>query len=82
MDSAAENDLIVVTHDLDFGAILATPMARSPASFRFADDVNPDIIGQQVVAAIRQMQAELQTGVLLSVEPGRTRARILPLQRP
>ena len=73
MDYAAENDFIVLTHDLDFGAILATTHGEKPSVIQIrAEDVNPDSIGQQVVAAIRQMQAELQAGALLSIEPGRT----------
>jgi predicted nuclease of predicted toxin-antitoxin system len=46
-----------------------------------ADDVNPDVVGPKVLAAIRQMEAELQAGALLTVDSNRTRLRLLPLVR-
>ena len=45
-----------------------------------ADDVNPDVIGKQVVVALHQMMTELEDGALLTVDPIRTRLRVLPLQ--
>jgi hypothetical protein len=33
-----------------------------------------------VVSAIRQMSAELEEGTLLTIDPKRTRLRMLPLQ--
>jgi predicted nuclease of predicted toxin-antitoxin system len=35
MAYAAEHDFVVVTHDLDFGAILATTLGPSPAWYKF-----------------------------------------------
>jgi len=46
-----------------------------------AEDVNPDKIGAQVAAALRQMESELQEGALLTVDSSRTRLRLLPLHR-
>jgi len=45
-----------------------------------ADDVSPEVISMQVIDALRQMAAELQAGALLTIDPRRTRLRILPLQ--
>ncbi len=45
-----------------------------------ADDVSPDVIGKQVLMALRQMASELEEGALLTVDPNRTRLRVLPLQ--
>jgi hypothetical protein len=36
-------------------------------------------IGSQVLASVRQMEAELNAGALLTVEPTRMRVRLLPL---
>jgi hypothetical protein len=44
-----------------------------------ADDLSPEAIGGQVILALQQMAAELDAGALLTVEPGRTRMRVLPL---
>lgn len=45
-----------------------------------AEDVSPDVIGKQLVAALKQMETELEEGALLTVDPNRTRLRVLPLQ--
>ena len=82
MAYAAANGYVVLTHDLDFGAILAATHGEKPSVVQIrAEDVSPDVIGTQVVAALRQMTAELDQGALLTVEPNRTRVRVLPLHR-
>ncbi len=81
MAYASANDYVVLTHDLDFGAILAASHGKKPSVVQIrADDVSPDVIGKQVIAALRQMASELAEGVLLTVDPNRTRLRVLPLR--
>ncbi|HWR88308.1 MAG TPA: DUF5615 family PIN-like protein [Acidiferrobacterales bacterium] len=81
MAYAKAHDYVVLTHDLDFGAILAATHGEKPSVVQIrADDVSPDVIGTQVVAALRQMASELEEGALLTVDPNRTRLRVLPLQ--
>jgi predicted nuclease of predicted toxin-antitoxin system len=71
---------VVLTHDLDFGAILAATQRRKPSVVQLrASDVRPEVIGLQVVAALRQLQVELDNGALITVDPTKTRVRILPL---
>lgn len=80
MAYASANDYVVLTHDLDFGAILAVTHGERPSVVQIrAEDVSPDVIGKQVIAALRQMAPELAEGVLLTVDPSRTRLRVLPL---
>lgn len=75
------NNYVVLTHDLDFGAILAATHGEKPSVVQIrAEDVSPDVIGLQVIAAVRQMAPELEEGALLTVDPNRTRLRVLPLQ--
>jgi predicted nuclease of predicted toxin-antitoxin system len=82
MAYAAANDYVVLTHDLDFSAILAATHGEKPSVVQIrAEDVNPDTIGTQVAAALRQMESELREGALLTVDPTRTRLRLLPLHR-
>ena len=45
-----------------------------------SEDVSQDVIGPAVIDALHQMVAELEEGALLTVDPGRTRLRLLPLQ--
>jgi predicted nuclease of predicted toxin-antitoxin system len=78
---ARTNDYVVLTHDLDFSAILAATHGDKPSVVQVrADDVSPDIIGKAVIDALSQMADELDRGALLTVDPRRTRVRLLPLR--
>ena len=81
MAYASVNGYVVLTHDLDFSAILAATKGEKPSVVQIrAEDVSPDVIAKQVIAALRQMAVELEDGALLTIEPNRTRLRVLPLQ--
>ena len=70
-----------LTHDLDFSAILAATQGNKPSVVQIrSEDVSPDVIGRSVIGALQQMTAELEEGALLTVDPSRTRLRVLPLQ--
>ncbi|ATW33639.1 MULTISPECIES: DUF5615 family PIN-like protein [Candidatus Williamhamiltonella] len=82
MAYARTNDYIVLTHDLDFSAILAVTHGEKPSVIQVrTNDVSPDVIGKQIVAALNQMASELEAGALLTVDTNRTRLRVLPLQQ-
>lgn len=82
MTYAAANDCVVLTHDLDFSAILAATHGKKPSVVQVrAEDVSPDVIGKQVIVAPQLMASELAEGALLTVDPSRTRMRLLPLLR-
>lgn len=77
---AAERGYVVLTHDLDFGAILAATNGERPSVVQIrAEDVSPAVIGSRVVAALRQVESELDAGALLTIDADRTRLRLLPL---
>ena len=81
MAYAKANDYIVLTHVLDFSTILAATHGEKPSVVQIrADDVNPDAIGKQVIAALQQMSTELADGALLTIDTSRTRVRLLPLR--
>ena len=81
MTHARENDFVVLTHNLDFSAILAATHGEKPSVVQIrAENISPEAIGGAVVDALRQMSAELKDGPLLTVDPGRTRLRPLPLR--
>lgn len=80
MGFAREHGYIVLTHDLDFGAILSATQGRKPSVVQIrAEDVSPESIGSAVLSALAQMAAELDEGALLSIDPARARLRLLPL---
>jgi predicted nuclease of predicted toxin-antitoxin system len=81
MHWTADHDHIVLTSDLDFGAILAATHDRRPSVVQLRSDVlTTSVIGSVVVAALRQMTRELNDGALVSVDTTRTRLRVLPLR--
>ena len=81
MAYASVNDSVVLTHDLDFGSILAATHGEKPSVVQIRDgDVSPDVIGKRVIDALQQMASELKQGALLTVDTNRTRLRLLPLR--
>lgn len=81
MRYASVHDYVVLTHDLDFSAILAATRGEKPSVVQIrAEDVSPDVIGAHVITALRQMADELEQGALVTVDPNKTRLRVLPLQ--
>ena len=82
MHHAATNDMIVLTQDLDFGAILATSLENKPSVVQIrADDTSPGRIGAVVIEALRKAETELAEDALVTIEPGRRRLTLLPLRR-
>ena len=81
MDFAVANGFIVLTNDLDFGAILAMTNAAKPSVVQIrGGDLGPEAIGGQVLEALRRMKPELAEGALVTVDPLKTRARVLPFR--
>ena len=80
MAYAAKQDYVVLTHDLDLSAILAATHGEKPSVVQIRiEDVSPRLIGQQVITALHHLEPELQAGAFLTIDPRRTRVRLLPL---
>jgi predicted nuclease of predicted toxin-antitoxin system len=76
----SENAAVLFTHDLDFGAILAASGDNSPSVIQVrTQNLLPSTTGTVLLAALKQFEAHLLNGALITVEEGRVRARILPL---
>ena len=81
MSYARRNNLVVLTHDLDFGEILAATQGKKPSVVQIrADDVRFEVIGGLLLTALSQAEGDLEQGALVTVSPPRTRIRILPLR--
>jgi len=81
MKWAKQNDHVVLTHDLDFSAILAVTQAEGPSVVQLrTDDVLPHESGDVICRALRQFESELHEGAILSVDIDRSRIRYLPLE--
>lgn len=81
MQWAAANGRTILTHDLDFGALLALARASGPNVIQLrGSDVLPDVAGPAVLAALARFLQELAAGALVTVDIGRQRVRLLPLR--
>lgn len=79
---AGQNGYVLLTHDLDFGAILAATGAPTPSVVQVrTHDVTPAHLRPVLVRTLREHGKALDSGVLLSVDDARARVRILPLRR-
>lgn len=80
MTWARSHEFVVVTHDLDFGTMLALTRATGPSVIQIrAEDVLTESLGVALLAALRAHEADIADGALLVVDPVRCRVRILPL---
>ena len=80
MDWARREARVIVTNDLDFGAILAASRAPGPSVVQVrAQDVTPASLGTTMVRLIRQHGDALNTGALISLDEASARVRILPI---
>ncbi len=77
---AKDNDHVVFTHDLDFGALLAGSGTSGPSVIQLrAQDLLPDRAAELVLNALEAYRAELSSGALVTVDAARSRVRILPI---
>ena len=80
MKWAANSEHVVLTHDLDFGALLALTHAAGPSVVLVRDrNILPDAIGVSVVAALKQHRDDLARGAIVVVDGTNSRVRTLPL---
>jgi len=80
MAYAREHGFVVFTHDLDFGNILAVTHATGPSVIQVrTQDPVPDTVGELVLSAIQRYGALLERGALVTIEPDKLRARVLPI---
>jgi predicted nuclease of predicted toxin-antitoxin system len=81
MQWALDQDHIVFTHDLDFGAILAATQAQAPSVLQVrSHDPTPDHCGRMVLEVIARFGKELKAGALISLDENRARLSILPIR--
>jgi predicted nuclease of predicted toxin-antitoxin system len=80
---ARENGCVVFTNDLDFGALLAMAESSGPSVLQVrTQDVLPESLGNTILLVLSEHRAALESGAIITVDPGRSRARILPIRRP
>jgi predicted nuclease of predicted toxin-antitoxin system len=71
-----------MTHDLDFGGMIATGGLAAPSVLQIrTQDVLPDAIGSLVMRSLMAFAADLDQSALVTVTAERGRVRLLPFQR-
>lgn len=78
---ARNHNYAVFTHDLDFGDILAATSARSPSVIQVrTENTAPKVLYKLFLKAIQQFGQHLDDGALITIDPDKLRARILPIE--
>lgn len=82
MDYAVNDDRIVVSHDTDFGALLAFRGLTKPSYilFRSSDPITPEEQATLITANLRSFAEELEDGAIVVFARGRLRVRRLPVR--
>ncbi len=82
MQWAFREGRIVLTHDLDFGAILAATHATGPSVIQVrTQDVRPSSLAPRLIAWLRQHTRALERGAIVVIDEARSRVRVLPLTK-
>ena len=80
LEYAAGNGFVVLTHDLDFGALLAARKAPGPSVIQIrAQDVLPAALGESVIHAVNAARAQLEQGAIVTLDILNRRVRLLPI---
>ncbi|GMV92060.1 MAG: hypothetical protein AMXMBFR82_18380 [Candidatus Hydrogenedentota bacterium] len=81
LEWAQDNEHCILTHDLDFGAILAAGGYRSPSVVQIrTQNLAPDALANLMLDVLRQYESEIESGALLVVDESALRVRLLPLR--
>jgi predicted nuclease of predicted toxin-antitoxin system len=71
---------LLLTHDLDFGAILAAAGSLGPSVVQIrSESLDPVALAPRVIGSMKRFAGSLEQGAILTIEPGRSRLRLLPL---
>ena len=77
---ARENNYVILTHDLDFGTILAISQASAPSVIQIrTQNILSSDFQTLLINVLRQFIKELESGALITVEPNRAKVKILPI---
>jgi predicted nuclease of predicted toxin-antitoxin system len=81
VEKARHEGRVIITHDLDFGRLIALSQSRLPSVVTFRlKDMRAANVNQYLTEVISQFAAELESGALISVSNRAIRVRILPVE--
>lgn len=80
MEYARAGDYVLLTHDLDFGELLAASGATKPSVVQLRiGNLRPELFHVSVAAVLTQYAGDLNAGALITIHPERARVTVLPL---
>ena len=80
MAYAVAKNYVILTHDLDFGAILAASGVSGPSVVQIrADDLSTSAIGHSIISVLQQAVDAIEAGGLVTVDPKCARVTLLPI---
>ena len=82
MEYARNNNFVLLSHDLDFGALLAHTNEKGPSVIQVRlHNIVPKQFGKELVEILKQTEESLKEGVLIVVDENKRRMRMLPLKK-
>ena len=83
LQMARNEGRILLTHDLDFGELIAASGADTPSVIIFRlRNMNPRNVNRFLKGIITEHRKALEKGAIVSVTEGQVRIRLLPLNAP
>lgn len=80
LGKARDEGRVLLTHDLDFGELVAASGADMPSIIVFRlRNMRPDRVNDHLRGIVAQHQEPLERGAVISVTEGLIRVRLLPL---
>ena len=81
VEYARAHDYTILTHDLDFSAILAVSRTNRPSVIQLRAGVNSaESAVPLVISTLREWAAEIEAGAILTIDLNKARVRILLLR--
>jgi len=78
---ARDHNKVVITQDLDFSSLLALKGYEKPSviNLRF-ENARPDFITNRIIEIVKELEKELDEGIVVSVDEISARYRNLPIE--
>ena len=81
LEKTRHEERILLTHDLDFGELVAASGAKLPSVIIFRlRNMRPEQVNLYLQGIITQHQAAIEEGAIISVTEGHIRVRVLPVK--
>ena len=82
VNKAVQEERIILTHDLDFGRLVALSQSKIPSVITFRlDDMKPANVNHYLGETLVRFAKALEEGALISVSEQIIRMRRLPIER-